>query len=104
MFIIVLIIFILVGYIILFLLQDGPSPQDYPPNDAPSSAYYLGGTDGGVWVDTIRVNKTRVDYIIYLESGKLVDTCKLIADDKVSLNKKISRVIGYNGKNLIIDK
>jgi len=70
-----------------------------PPN-IPQSTFYLGGIDGGVWVDSFRKTAVELHYLVYTQSGELIDTCILIAENKMALEGRIHSVTGYNGKDL----
>jgi len=70
------------------------------PNNVPESAFYIGGIDGGDWVDTIR-NGYSMTYFVYSEfEGEPLDTCIIVAKDEVELKGLMSRVSGYNGVEL----
>ena len=74
------------------------------PDSIPESTYYLGGIDGGVWIDTLRVDKTTMKLIIYSDYGELLDTAFFIIDRTCNFEKKKKKVEGYNGRNLVIKK
>ena len=74
------------------------------PDSIPESTYYLGGIDGGVWIDTLRVNKTTMKLIIYSDYGELLDTTFFIIDRTCNFEQEIKKVEGYNGRNLVIKK
>ena len=70
------------------------------PKNVPESAFYLGGIDGGDWVDTVR-NGYSMTYFVFSEfEGEPLDTCVIVAKDEVELEDLISRVSGYNGVEL----
>jgi hypothetical protein len=72
------------------------------PSDIPESTYYLGGIDGGVWVDTFRINESSMQYLVYSECGELIDTCYLVSDNNQKLPNDLKRVVGYNGVELVL--
>ena len=73
------------------------------PSDIPESTFYLGGIDGGVWVDTFRINESSMRYLVYSEYGELIDTCYLVSDDNQKFHNDLKRVVGYNGVELVLN-
>lgn len=72
------------------------------PDNIPESTYFLGGVDGGVWVDTFRI-ETTMSFVVYSEfQGELLDTCKVVAKNEKELEDLLSRVVGYNGTELVL--
>lgn len=68
------------------------------PRNIHHESFYLGGIDGGVWIDTVHKD-LKITCYIYSEYGEVLDTCFISGKNKKELNDKVGRLASYHFEN-----
>ena len=78
------------------------------PKNVPEKATWLGGTDGGVWIEFLEAKDSSVALKIYSHNGEVLKNTEYISSEgcrDIKLNKVtlIEDISAFDGSNIILN-
>lgn len=90
----ILLIFIAFNTILNGLNVEKPNSLDKHPN-----AFWLGGSDGGTFIEIVKDNHPKYQINLYFRNGDIIDSGIYILNDKISNDKVTYQNMSfYNGE------
>lgn len=83
--------------LVLFLVSCTlPKEGRERPDNIPVNSYYLGGIDGGYWIDTLKKSDSLIYCRIYTEHGDFLKNCNIIIQNRKVLGTNLESFTAYD--------
>lgn len=89
-------------FYVLFIVGCGNSYTK--PVNVSTSAFFLGGIDGGVWIDTATVNSNCLSIVAIWASGDTAGMFNYQIPDSMNSKSIVDDMSGFDGNNILFIK